>query len=139
MKKIVAAAALVALAACSKPAPEPEADTTPMATEDAAPEAMPTTLAADGKPSYGKFEVTQDDGSKIVANVKPDGTFEVTDASGAVIDSGTWEQKSPEQYCETSSKEGSTQVCYDEKVVDGVYQSTNPNTGKTSTVVRLDS
>ena len=137
MKKFVAGAALVALAACSQPAPEPEADAA--ATEAAAADAMPTTLAADGKPSYGKFEVTMPDGAKIVANVKPDGTFEVTDASGAVIDSGTWEQKSPEQYCETSSKEGSEQVCYDEKVVDGVYQSTNPKTGETATVVRLES
>ncbi|MCT2560176.1 hypothetical protein N0B51_14430 [Tsuneonella sp. YG55] len=136
MKKFVAAAALGALAACSQPAPEPETDAA--ATEAEAPAAMPTTLAADGKPSYGKFEVTMPDGQKIVANVKPDGTFEVTDASGAVIDSGTWEQKSPEQYCETSSKEGSEQVCYDEKVVDGVYQSTNPKTGETATVVRLE-
>ena len=137
MKKFVAAAALVALAACSQPAPEPEADVA--ATEEAAPDAMPTTLAADGKPSYGKFEVTSPDGKKMVADVKPDGTFEVTDASGAVIDSGTWEQKSPEQYCETSSKEGSEQICYNEKVVDGVYQSTNPKTGEVSTVVRLES
>ncbi|MGN3973839.1 hypothetical protein [Tsuneonella sp. SYSU-LHT278] len=137
MKKFVAATALVALAACSQPAPEPEADAA--ATEAAAPEAMTNTLAADGKPSHGKFEVTMPDGQKIVANVKPDGTYEVTDASGTVVDTGTWEQKSPNQYCETSSKEGSTQVCYNEEVVDGVYQSTDPKTGKVSTVVRLDS
>ncbi len=99
----------------------------------------PATTAADGGPSYGKFEVTQADGTKFVSNVKPDGTYEVTDASGAVVDSGTWEQKSPEQYCETSSKEGSEQVCYDEKVVDGVYHSDNPKTGEKATVVRLDS
>ena len=136
MKKFVTVAALAALAACSKPAPEPET----AATEE--PAAMTTetvtTMAADGKPSTGKFEVTSAKGEKFNVEVKPDGTFEVTDASGKVADSGTWVQKSPEQYCETSSKEGSKEVCYEEKVVDGVYTSKNPVTGETSTVVRIE-
>lgn len=133
MKRLIAMGALASLAACSQPAPEPETDATEAVAADTV-----TTMAADGKPSTGKFEVTMTDGTKITANVKPDGTFEVTDADGAVIDSGKWEQKSPEQYCETSDKEGSKQVCYTEKMVDGVYTSLNPETGETATVVRVD-
>lgn len=133
MKRFIAMGALASLAACSQPAPEPETDATEAVAADTV-----TTMAADGKPSTGKFEVTMTDGTKITANVKPDGTFEVTDADGAVIDSGKWEQKSPEQYCETSDKEGSKQVCYTEKMVDGVYTSLNPETGETATVVRVD-
>ena len=136
MKKFVTVAALVVLGACSNPAPEPET----AATEE--PAAMTTetvtTMAADGKPSTGKFEVTSADGEKFNVEVKTDGTFEVKDPSGAVADSGTWVQKSPEQYCETSSKPGSKEVCYEEKVVDGVYTSKNPVTGETSTVVRIE-
>ena len=135
MKRLIALAAAATLAACTQPAPEAEADATPA--EAAAP-AEATTLAADGKPSTGKFEVTMKDGTKHTAEVMPDGMFRVTDADGKVIDTGKWVQKSPEQYCETSDKEGSTEVCYTEKVVDGVYTSLNPVTGDTATVVRIE-
>ena len=137
MRKIVIAASLVALAACSNPAPEPET----AATEEpvAVTTETVTTLAADGKPSTGKFEVTTAKGEKFTADVKPDGTFAVTGADGTVVDTGKWEQKSPEQYCETSDKPDSKQVCFTEKVDDkGVYTSFNPVTGETSTVVRIE-
>lgn len=134
MKKIILVAALATVAACN------QADTTaePAATEEAADAAVATT-AADGGPSTGTFKVTLQDGSEITAEVKLDGTYSVTDASGAVTDTGKWEQKSPELYCETSDKEGSTQVCYEEKVDEnGVYTSKNPNTGEVATVVRVE-
>lgn len=136
MKKLIALAASAALAGCSQPASEPETE----ATEAAAPAAAETatTMAADGKPSTGKFEVTMKDGTKITADVKPDGTFQVTDADGKVVDTGKWVQKSPEQYCETSDKEGSKEVCYTEKFENGVYTSLNPETGETATVVRVE-
>lgn len=136
MKKLIALAASAALAGCSQPASEPETE----ATEAAAPAAAETatTMAADGKPSTGKFEVTMKDGTKITADVKPDGTFQVTDADGKVVDTGKWVQKSPEQYCETSDKEGSKEVCYTEKFENGVYTSLNPETGETATVVRIE-
>jgi hypothetical protein len=136
MKKLIAMASLASLAACSQPAPEPETE----ATEAAAPAAAETvtTTAADGKPSAGKFEVTMKDGTKFTADVKPDGTYQVTDAAGKVTDTGKWVQKSPEQYCETSDKEGSKEVCYTEKFENGVYTSFNPVTGDTATVVRVE-
>jgi hypothetical protein len=135
MKHLVIAVSLVALAGCAKPAPEPEPTT---AAEASMPAAAETNVAADGKPSAGKYEVTRADGSKMVDEVKADGTFVTTGADGKVIDTGKWEQKSRAQYCATSDKAGSKQVCYDEKVDDkGVYTSKNPETGEVSTVVRV--
>jgi hypothetical protein len=134
MRNLIAMAALASLAACTQPAPEPETD----ATEAAAPAETAVTMAADGKPSTGKYEVTMEDGTKIIADVRPDGTFQVTDADGKVVDTGKWVQKSPEQYCETSDKEGAKEICYTEKFEDGVYTSLNPETGKTATVVRVE-
>ena len=133
MKRIIVIAALAAVAACSQPAPEPSAE---KAAE--APAAAAQTLAADGKPSHGKFTVTGKKGTHT-AEVKPDGTYSVTDADGKVMETGKWEQKSQEQYCETSDKEGAKQKCYEEKVDDkGVYTSKDPETGDVSTVVRVE-
>lgn len=125
-------AALATISACSQKAEEAAPAEAP------ATEAAVATTAADGGPSTGTFKVTLADGSEITAEVKPDGTYTVTDASGAVTDTGKWEQKSPELYCETSDKEGSTQVCLEEKVDEnGVYTSKDPNTGDVATVVRV--
>ena len=133
MKKIIVVAAFAALAACS----QPEAPAEEATTEEAA---APANIAADGLPTVGVYKVTQPDGTVITVDVKEDGTFAATDADGNVIDSGKWEQKSPEQYCETSDAEGSTQVCYEEKIDEnGVYVSKNPNTGDVSTVERVQS
>lgn len=134
MKKIIAVAALAALAACSQaetPAPE--------ATEEAAAAPAAETLAADGRPSHGKFEVTRADGGKHTTDVMPDGTYKVTDADGKVTDTGKWVQKSPAEYCETSDKAGSKEKCYAEAVDDkGVYTSKDPETGEVATVVRVE-
>ena len=138
MKRIFIVAALAAVAACSKPAeaPAPEAE----AAAEAAPAAAAGTLAADGKPSHGIFKVTKKDGKVHTADVKPDGTYSVTDAAGKVMETGKWEQKSPEQYCETADTAGAKQKCYAEKVDDkGVYTSTDPDTGEVATVVRVES
>jgi len=127
-------AALASFAACTPKAEEAtEADAAAEPTEAAA-----ATTAADGGPSTGTFKVTHADGSVITAEVKADGTYTVTDADGKVTETGKWEQKSPELWCETSDAEGATQVCYEEKVDEnGVYTSKDPNTGEVSTVVRV--
>ncbi|MXO58012.1 hypothetical protein GRI89_00435 [Altererythrobacter salegens] len=135
MKKIMLVAALAAIAACSDQSAAPDTNATPEATPTT--EAM--TLAADGKPSTGSFEVTMADGNKITVDVKPDGTYSAVGPDGAVADTGKWVQRSPEFYCETSDKEGSVQKCYTEKVDEnGVYTSTDPDTGDVATVVRLE-
>lgn len=137
MKKIVAAAALVALAACSKPAPEPEVvDTAAAFAETSAPEATPVSLAADGKPSVGVYKVTAADGKVITEEVKADGTYADKDVSGKVLEKGKWNQQSQSVWCWTKDGETS-EACSDEKVENGFYTSTNRQTKKTSTVERV--
>ncbi len=136
MKRIIAIAALAALAACSKPAEDPAAP----AAEAAAAPAPSEILAADGKPSHGTFKVTRKDGTTYTSEVKPDGTYSVTAADGKVMETGKWEQKSSEQYCETADTEGAKQKCFAEKVDDkGVYTSTDPENGEVATIVRVES
>ena len=132
MKQIIALAAVAALAACSQSEPAPE----PTATAEPAAE-TPATTAADGLPSWGKFGVTKPDGTHIVVDVNEDGTYAAMSDDGKVLETGKWEQKSPESYCETPDTDGAEQVCYSEQVVDGVYTSTDPVSGEVSTVVRM--
>lgn len=134
MKKIILVAALATLGACSREeAPAAEA------TEEAAAAPAAETMAADGKPSHGKYEVTMADGKMHTTDVKPDGTYTVTGADGTVSDTGKWVQKSPAEYCETSDKAGSKEKCYAEAVDDkGVYTSKDPDTGDVATVVRVE-
>lgn len=137
MKRFALVVAISAISACAEPAPTEEPTAAATEAAPAAPEVA--TLAADGKPSTGKFQVTRADGSVITAEVLADGTYKVTDAAGKVTETGKWEQKSPENYCETPDTADAKQKCYQEKVDDkGVYTSTDPDTGEVSTVVRLE-
>ena len=137
MRKIVVIAAVAALAACSKPAPAPEAatDTAVDTTAAAAPAAQ--TMAADGKPSTGTFKITSSTGEVFMEEVKADGTY-VDTKDGKVVETGKWEQKSPALYCWTKDGPDAKQVCSDEKVENGVYTSVNQETKKASTVVRVE-
>lgn len=136
MKKIMLVAALATVTACTETAPEPEA------TEEVA-VAPAENLAADGQPAPGMYRVTLEDGTVFNEEVKADGTYIQTDAEGKVVETGRWEQKSPEQYCtvvdEQYRKEGDTgeQKCNTEGIgADGVWTSTNSE-GKTATVERV--
>lgn len=131
MKKLLVIAALAAISACSKPAPAPEAEAS------AAPEAAATNIAADGKPSTGTFKVTTAKGEVLMDEVKADGTY-VSTKDGKVVDTGTWEQKSPALYCYTKDEKDAVQKCSEEKVENGVYTSKNP-AGEVSTVERVES
>lgn len=136
MKRIVFVALLASVAACSQPAPAPEA-TAEATTAEAPPATTGESLAADGKPSVGKYRVTRADGTVMTDDVRTDGTYVTTMADGKT-ETGKWEQKGPNLYCGTEDKAGAKQKCYDEKVDDkGVYTSKNPETGEVSTVVRL--
>ena len=134
MKRIIAIAAVAALAACSKPAEAP-AEPVAEAPAEAAP-ADTAVLAADGKPPAGKYEVTTAEGEVLMEELKPDGTY-VQTKDGKVIETGKWVQKSPSQYCYTTDKEGAKEACNTEQVdANGVWTSVNPE-GKTATVKRL--
>ena len=135
MKHIVAFAALAAVAACSKPATAPEA-TAEATAEPAAEVAASGPMAADGKTSVGKFQVTTSKGEVIVEEVKADGTY-VDTKDGKVVETGRWVQKSPSQYCFTKDEKDAKEACNTEGVdAKGVWTSTNAK-GETATVVRL--
>lgn len=134
MKKIILVAALATVTACNQaeaPA-EPEA-TEAAATEESAP--VVVSLAADGLPSVGVYNVTRADGTMSTFEAKEDGTYVATGADGTV-ETGTWRQESQAVWCETADTEGATETCFDERMEDGVYMSTNRETGETSTITR---
>ena len=134
MKKLVLAAALAALAACSKPEAAPTADVTEQAAASAAPAAQ--TVAADGKPSTGTFKINAADGKVYMEEDKPDGSYTATQ-DGKVVDTGKWVQKSPAEFCYTKDEPNPKQRCGAEKVDEkGVWTSTNPD-GKVSTIERV--
>ena len=133
MKRLIIAAAVVALAGCKSEAPAPEATATAEATTAAAAEP----LAADGKPTPGNFKITTADGKIGMEEVKADGTY-VDTIDGKVVETGKWVQKSPTEYCYTKDGEGAKEVCNTEGVdAKGVWTSTNPE-GKTATVERVE-
>ncbi|HUQ14321.1 MAG TPA: hypothetical protein VM055_08615 [Novosphingobium sp.] len=130
MKRIIVIAALATVAACSKPAPAPEATT------EATTAAVAEPLAADGKASVGKYEVTAADGKVIIEEVKADGTY-VDTIDGKVVETGKWVQKSPAEYCYTKDEKDAKEACNTEQVdAKGVWTSVNAE-GKTATVKRL--
>ena len=134
MRKILAFAAFAALAACSKPAPAPDAEAS--AEPVAATEAVTANIAADGKSSVGMFKVKTHDGKTVMEDVKADGTYSDT-IDGKVTETGKWNQKSPSQYCYTSDEKGAVEKCGDEKIENGVWTSKNAK-GEVATVVRIE-
>lgn len=142
MKKIMLVAALAAVAACSETATDTATEADAAATEEVA-AAPAANLAADGQPAPGMYRITTAEGEVFNEEVKADGTYVQTDAEGKVVETGRWEQKSPEQYCyvvdEQYREEGDTgqQKCNTEGIgADGKWTSTNPE-GKTATVERV--
>lgn len=138
MKRLMIVASLAVLGACSQ---AEEADPVAEVTETAAPEPVQA-MAADGQPAPGFYTVTTSEGEVFNEEVKADGTYVQKDATGKVVETGRWEQKSPEQYCytvdEAYREEGDTgeQKCNTEGIrEDGVWFSTSPD-GKTATVER---
>jgi len=128
MKKIALIAALSALSACSQPAPAPESKTSeaPVAASN---------IAADGKASVGKFKITTHDGKIVMEEDKADGTY-VTMLDGKVVETGKWEQKSPNNFCFTKDAKDAKQECNEEKVENGVWTTKNAK-GEVSTVERI--
>jgi hypothetical protein len=102
MTRIIPVAALAgALAACGGAAEE--------ADEPTAVEATPEPAATG---SAGTYEVTMADGTVFTAQLDVDGTYRDTDASGAVTESGTWEDRPDGSTCFDSEGGDDTVVCF---------------------------
>ena len=137
MKRIIAIAAIAAIAACSKPAPAPEATSEVLieATAEASGAPVAETVAADGKSSTGMFKVTTGEGV-FMEDVKADGTY-VQTKDGKTVETGKWVQKSPSQYCYTKDEKDAKEACNTEQVDDkGVWTSKDAE-GKVATVERV--
>jgi hypothetical protein len=132
MKKLILLATVAALAACSKPAPAPEAAASETA---AATTAAAANVAADGKPSVGKFKITDHKGKVYMEEDKADGTYVATE-DGKVVDTGRWRQPDPNTFCFTKDEKDAKEQCNEEKVVDGKWTTTNAK-GEVSTVERV--
>lgn len=124
MKKIVILATFSALAACGTGG-TPVEETTGL-------------IAADGGPSYGTFTVTNASGEVSTEVVSEDGTFVMTDPAG-VVSTGTWEQRSPAEFC-AKSEEDEDMTCYSETIDEnGVWLSADPEDGEVSVITRITS
>ncbi len=140
MKEWIFVASLAVLAGCSQ-AEDGEATAEPA--EVAVAEPAPA-LAADGRPAPGNYRITTAEGMVFMEEVKPDGTYIQTDEDGQVVETGLWDQRSPEQYCYTvdaayvDEDTPADQQCNTEQVGDdGVWSTTNPE-GETATVERVE-
>ncbi|MFA6218304.1 MAG: hypothetical protein WC692_00820 [Erythrobacter sp.] len=132
MSKLILLAGAATLAACSQAEQAP----TEQAAAKAAAEAQAEVMAADGKPAYGTFKVTLGDGQVFTEEVRQDGTYTSTSATGEV-ETGTWVQK-PGVYCTTEDKEAAKEECHPETInEDGIWVSTNSETGKTAIIERI--
>lgn len=135
MKYIALAAALVAVSACSPAEPEDAAGADTMAVEDTA--IVEASMAADGMPTPGTYEVTNSAGDVTTEVLNEDGTYMSTYADGTV-ETGNWEQRSPAEFC-AQAESAEEMTCFAESVDEnGVWSSIDPNDGEVSTVVRVD-
>jgi len=130
MRKLLLLSACAALAACGGTASDAPAEA--VAEEEAA----PATTAADGGASHGTFVITRANGDTITEVLSEDGTFTATNGAGEVT-TGTWEQKSPNEFCSKDDDEDEM-TCFAEEVnAEGVWTSTDPDDGEVSTVERV--
>ena len=130
MKKLVLIAAVAALSACNNNASEPAAAPTAEATTVAA----DSSLATDGMPNVGTFEVTTADGKVVTQTVNADGT--TVSVKDGKTTKGTWTSTGPGNFCETD--EGKTEPsCYAETIsADKVWTSVNVKDPKDSSTVK---
>lgn len=96
-------------------------------------------MAADGAPPAGMYRATGEDGSILIEELREDGTYVFSDEAGAVIEEGVYIQKSPTNICFTADTQDAEENCYaDAMGDDGVWRTTDPNTGIVSVIERID-
>ena len=113
MKKIIAVAGALALAACGGNAEEPV---------EAEAEVEETAVAAS---PAGTYTSTTEDGAEVAVSLNDDGTYSVTE-NGEEVDAGTWED-GEEGTCLTA--EGEAPSCFDiaPGAEEGMFDVTGPD------------
>lgn len=132
MKRLVMVAALAgALAACGDAAEE---------SDEPATDATADTEAVAAESSAGTWEVTMADGTGFTAALNPDGTYQDTDSSGMVTESGTWEDRPDGTTCFDSEGGDDSIVCFTvgEPADDGSMVAT-PDDGSEPLTIRKTS
>ena len=109
------------------------------AEESASPAAaeMPA-RAADGAEPDGLYRAVDETGLVLIEELNADGTYVFKDEANAVLEEGTYIQKSPAELCFTANSEGASEKCYDEAIGDdGVWRSTDRETGVAAVIERI--
>ena len=135
-------AACALLVGCNKTAETTVAANDAMVSNDAmatneATVATPSaaSMAVDGKPDAGTYDVTGPDGIAIKQTISADGTI-VNVKAGKTV-KGTWTKKGVSTYCMTMEGEVAAK-CYTDKMDGTTWRSTNDNDPKdTATIVRI--
>ncbi len=110
-----------------------------VAPETAEPSTPVSSMAADGKPPAGFYRAVDETGFVLIEELREDGTYLFADADGNLIEEGTYVQKTPQLPCFTSNADGAIEKCYlDEIGEDGIWRTTDPDTGVVSVIERMD-
>lgn len=127
MKKLIVAASIMVLAACTQPAEQNEEVAAPAETETAVP------TVANGSPP-GTYEATAADGSVVTTVINADGSYSDTAADGTLLAEGTWAVVDGKT-CFTPTTEGQEPMCFTESAPaeDGSFIAT-PDSGDPVTV-----
>lgn len=120
MKKFVLFAGVALLAACSE---KQEAAAPEMATESMPAEAAATPAAGGGVP--GTYDVTMADGTKRVATLNADGTYERKDGDKAA-EKGTWVARGNQSCFDPEGDAPETCNTRGPAAADGSFESTDP-------------
>lgn len=100
---------------------------------------LEASLAADGRPAEGFYRAVDETGLVLIEELRSDGTYVFTDADGELIEEGTYVQKTPQLPCFTPKAERAVEKCYmDEVGEDGVWRTTDPDTGIVSVIERIE-
>ena len=97
-----------------------------------------TSMAADGGPSAGLYRATDKAGEILIEELRSDRTYEFRGEDGAIIEEGSYEQKSQTELCFTASAEGASEKCYSESLgEDRVWRSIDPETNAVYVIQRV--
>ena len=119
MKRLVLIAGIALLAACS----EKQEAAAPEATAEAMPaEAAATPAAGGGVP--GTYDVTMADGTKRVATLNADGTYERKE--GEKVEKGTWVARGNQSCFDPEGEAPETCNTRGPAAADGSFESTDP-------------